>query len=113
MVPDAECVKIVTEVLDALNLGNYLVKVRPAVPAAVHAEPRPCVTLPQSALTYICHRCLLPRAGQQQEAAGRHFRRLRRARGQLPHHLLRRRQARQGDVGERKTRFDSRVSKRS
>ena len=27
MVPDAECVKIVTEVLDSLNLGNYVVKV--------------------------------------------------------------------------------------
>jgi histidyl-tRNA synthetase len=28
MVPDAECVKVVTEVLDSLSLGNYVVKVR-------------------------------------------------------------------------------------
>ena len=28
MIPDAECVKIVTEILSELNLGDFLVKVR-------------------------------------------------------------------------------------
>ncbi len=27
MLPDAECVKIVAEILSALNIGNYVIKV--------------------------------------------------------------------------------------
>ena len=35
MIPDAECVKIVQEILDALNIGKFVIKVSTAIKSLI------------------------------------------------------------------------------
>lgn len=90
MIPDAECLKIVHEILSQLDLGDFRIKVWQRVNDGSSGDGRGLCLKEQHLLSL----------GQRQTHPGRHVRSVWRSRRQVPHHLLHSGQTGQGRITE-------------